>query len=243
MNYTEKSVSIVIPCKNENGNIESAITEIPEFGCKQEVIFVDGHSVDGTQEEIERVIETYPERDIRFYVQKGHGKGDAVRLGFQEASSEILMILDADLTVHPHDLKKFYKALVTGKGEFINGCRLIYPVEKSAMRLLNMLGNKFFSLAFSWLLNQRIKDTLCGTKVLSKCNYEKIASNRKYFGDFDPFGDFDLLFGASKLNLKIIELPIQYRSRTYGETQIRRFYHGWLLLKMSIFAMAKLKFI
>jgi glycosyltransferase involved in cell wall biosynthesis len=165
-----------------------------------------------------------------------------VRLGYAKAKGDVLMILDADLTVPPEDLPRFYEALVSGKGEFINGVRLVYPMEKEAMRTLNFLGNKFFSMAFSWLLGQSIKDTLCGTKVLWKKDYEKIAANRSYFGDFDPFGDFDLLFGAAKLNLKITEVLVRYKERTYGSTQISRFKHGWLLLKMSMFAAGKMKF-
>ncbi|MEK7117282.1 MAG: glycosyltransferase family 2 protein, partial [Patescibacteria group bacterium] len=169
------------------------------------------------------------------------GKGDAVRLGFNMAKGEILMILDADLTVPPEDLPKFYKAIASGKGEFINGSRLVYPLEKESMRFFNILGNKFFSIMFSWILGQRIKDTLCGTKVLFKSDYEKISLGRKFFGDFDPFGDFDLLFGAAKLNLKIVEIPIHYKARLYGETNISRWRHGWLLLKMTFFAISKFK--
>ena len=235
------STTIVIPCRNEKGNIEAAIQRLPKFGGDQESIFVDGHSTDGTQGEIRRVMDVYPDKDIKMLVQDGTGKGDAVRKGFQQAKGDILMILDADLTVPPEDLPKFYRAIADGKGEFINGCRLVYPMEKQAMRLLNLLGNKFFGLAFSWLLNQRIKDTLCGTKVLFRKDYEKIADSRGYFGEFDPFGDFDLIFGASKLNLKIIEVPIRYRERTYGTTNISRFRHGWLLLKMTAFGFKKLK--
>lgn len=235
------SVSLVIPCRNERGNIAAGISRIPGFGLSQEILFVDGHSTDGTREEIQRVMALHPEKNIRLLVQEGTGKGDAVRLGFKAAGGDILMILDADLTVPPEDLPKFYRALVTGKGEFINGCRLVYPLEKESMRFLNLLGNTFFGMAFSWLLNQHIKDTLCGTKALFRKDYEKIAENRVFFGEFDPFGDFDLLFGAARLHLKILEVPIRYRERTYGETNIRRFRHGWLLLKMTLFAYKKLK--
>jgi hypothetical protein len=235
------STTIVIPCRNERGNIRAAIERLPAFGGEQEVIFVDGHSTDGTPEEIQQVIAENPERKIRFFVQPGKGKGDAVRLGFAEASGDVLMILDADLTMPPEDLPKFYGALARGKGEFINGSRLVYPMESQAMRFLNILGNKFFSVALSWLLNQRLKDTLCGTKVLTKRNYERVAAGRSYFGEFDPFGDFDLLFGAAKLNLKIVEVPIRYRERTYGTTNISRFSHGFLLLRMTLFALRKLK--
>jgi ubiquinone/menaquinone biosynthesis C-methylase UbiE len=237
----EFSTTILIPCKNEKGNIEPAVKRIPPFGQHQEIIFVDGHSTDGTQEEINRIIKAYPHKDIQFMIQDGQGKGDAVRQGFGSANGDILMILDADLTVPPEDLHKFYMALAEDHGEFINGCRLVYPMEKQAMRFLNFFGNKFFSMMFTWILNQRFKDTLCGTKALFKKDYEKIRANRSYFGDFDPFGDFDLIFGAVKQNLKVIEVPIRYRERTYGRTNISRFRHGWLLIKMTVFAYKKIK--
>jgi glycosyltransferase involved in cell wall biosynthesis len=205
---------------------------------------VDGASTDGTVEEIERMQREHPARKIRLIRQPDpKGKYEAVKMGFEAATGDVLMILDADLTVPPEDLPKFFSAYVEGKGEFINGSRLVYPMEKQAMRFLNLLGNKFFGMAFSYLLEQRFTDTLCGTKVMSKANYEKIKAGRAYFGDFDPFGDFDLLFGASKLDLKIIELPIRYRDRVYGTTKIRRFYHGLILLKMCWVAMRKLKFV
>jgi len=204
---------------------------------------VEGHSKDDTYSEIERHIALHPQRCAKLLRQKGTGKGDAVREGFANAAGDILMILDADLTVAPEDLPRFYEALVTGKGEFVNGVRLVYPMEKQAMRFLNLLGNKFFSLAFSWLLGQPIKDTLCGTKVLWKKDYDLIAANRSYFGDFDPFGDFDLLFGAAKIGRKIIDLPIRYRERTYGTTNIRRWQHGLLLLRMVLFSAGRIKFV
>lgn len=239
----EYSVSVVIPCRNERGNIENAVERMPRLGTRTELLFVDGNSSDGTAAEIERVAELYKERrEIRLLHQgDGVGKGDAVRKGFAAARGDILMILDADLTVPPEDLPKFYDALASGKGEFINGTRLVYPMEQQAMRTLNLIGNKFFSVAFSWLLEQRFRDTLCGTKVLFRRDYDKIAANRHYFGDFDPFGDFDLIFGASKLNLKIVEVPVRYRERTYGTTNISRFRHGWLLLRMCLVAFYKLK--
>lgn len=238
-----QSVSVIIPCRNERGNIEGAVARMPQFGRSVEIIFVDGNSTDGTAEEIERVQRAYANRwPIRLLHQgDGVGKGDAVRKGFAAASGDILMILDADLTVPPEDLPRFYTALVTGKGEFINGTRLVYPMEREAMRTLNYLGNKFFSMAFTWLLEQRFRDTLCGTKVLFRRDYERLARNRAYFGDFDPFGDFDLLFGASRLNLRIVEVPVRYRERTYGVTNISRFRHGWLLLRMCGVAFVKLK--
>ncbi|BAN36690.1 putative Glycosyl transferase, family 2; putative Dolichyl-phosphate beta-D-mannosyltransferase [Sulfuricella denitrificans skB26] len=235
------STTVLIPCRNERGNIEDAVRRIPRFCEDMEIIFAEGHSKDGTLEEIQRVIAAYPHLDIKAVVQDGKGKGNAVRQGFERARGDILMILDADLTMPPEALPKFYEAIVSGKGEFINGSRLIYPMEKDAMRFLNYLANHTFSLLFTWLLNQRFTDTLCGTKVLSKKHYLKIAENRKYFGEFDPFGDFDLIFGAAKLNLKVVEIPITYANRKYGETQISRFEHGWLLLKMVIFAFRKLK--
>jgi SAM-dependent methyltransferase len=235
------SATVLIPCRNERGNIESAVRRIPRFCDDLEILFVEGNSQDGTYAEIERVIRDYPALDIKVEEQDGVGKGDAVRKGFAKARGEVLMILDADLTMPPEDLPKFYDAIVSGKGEFINGSRLIYPMEGQAMRFLNFWANRVFALLFTWLLSQRYTDTLCGTKVLKKSSYEKIRANRRYFGDFDPFGDFDLIFGAAKLNLKTIEVPIRYAGREYGETQISRFRHGWLLLKMVIFAFRKLK--
>jgi SAM-dependent methyltransferase len=236
------SVSIIVPARNEKGNIPSAITRTPEFGLSQEFIFVEGHSSDGTYDEILKTQSLFPHKNIKALQQQGKGKGDAVRKGFEAATGDVLMILDADLTTPPEDLQKFYDAVANGKGEFINGCRMVYSMEKEAMRFLNLLGNKFFSLFFSFLLGQRLKDTLCGTKVLFKNDYGKIKANRSYFGDFDPFGDFDLLFGAAKLNLKIVEIIVRYKERQYGSTQISRFKHGFLLLRMSLFAAVKLKF-
>jgi len=237
------SVSIVIPACNEEGNIERIFQRAPSLGSFTELIFVEGHSRDNTYETIERIREHFPEKKCKLMHQPGRGKGDAVRFGFEKAEGDMLMILDADMTVPPEDLERFYMMLVSGRGEFINGVRLVYPMEEQAMRFFNMIGNKFFSLAFSWLLGQPVKDTLCGTKVLWKRDYELLARNRKYFGDFDPFGDFDLLFGAAKLNLKIVELPIRYRSRSYGDTNIDRWRHGWMLIKMVIFAAKRMKFI
>jgi cellulose synthase/poly-beta-1,6-N-acetylglucosamine synthase-like glycosyltransferase len=239
----EYSVSIVVPARNEKGNIENAVLWTPKFGKSMQFVFVEGNSHDGTYEEMQRVKKKYSNMDILVFRQTGKGKGNAVREGFDKAKGDILMILDADLTTPPEDLLKFYNALAQNKGEFINGCRLVYPREKQAMRFLNLLGNKFFSWFFSYLLGQRLKDTLCGTKVLFRTDYLKIKESRKYFGDFDPFGDFDLLFGAAKLNLKISEILVRYKERQYGSTQISRFRHGWLLIKMSIFAASKIKFI
>ncbi len=237
------SVSIIIPARNEKGNIEQAVLSTPEMGKGTEIIFVEGHSKDGTLDEIKRVVKAHlKKRDVKYTVQTGIGKGDAVREGFRMATGDILMILDGDLTVAPEDLPKFFEVIASNRGEFINGSRLVYPMEKEAMRLLNLFGNKFFSLMFTWLLGQRFKDTLCGTKAIFRTDYERIARNRTYFGDFDPFGDFDLIFGAAKLNLKIMEIPIRYKERTYGTTNISRFSHGLLLLQMCLFAMNKLKF-
>ncbi|MBE0603360.1 MAG: glycosyltransferase [Deltaproteobacteria bacterium] len=238
------SCSVVVPARNEKENIEDAVRRIPPMGSRTEIVFVEGNSGDGTAEEIERAIAAHPERDLKLLRQgDGIGKGDAVRKGFAASTGDVLMILDADLTVPPEELPKFFKAVCSGRGEFVHGSRLIYPMEKEAMRFLNALGNKFFSIAFTWLLDQRFTDTLCGTKVLLRADYGRIAAGRGYFGDFDPFGDFDLIFGAAKLDMKILEIPVRYRERTYGTTQISRFRHGWLLLRMCLFALRRIKFV
>ncbi len=235
--------SVVIPARNEAGNIEAAVQRMPEMGKGTEIIFVEGGSKDETWEAIQTVKTRHPERTIKAIRQTSLGKGNAVREGFALAGGELFFILDADLTVSPEQLPKFYEVAQQRTAELVNGVRLVYPMEKQAMRLLNMVGNKCFSLVFSWLLGQRIKDTLCGTKVFFRDDYEAISANRAYFGEFDPFGDFDLLFGAAKLNLKIVDLPIRYQARTYGETNIQRWRHAWLLLKMVAVGARRLKFI
>jgi SAM-dependent methyltransferase len=240
---TEPVVSVVVPARNEAGNVPAVFERLPEMGGGTELIFVEGHSSDGTYEAIMREMEKRQRPRTKLFRQTGRGKGDAVRLGFARATGGVLMILDADLTVPPEDLPRFYEAWRSGQGEFINGVRLVYPMQQKAMRFFNLAGNKFFSLAFTWLLGQSIKDTLCGTKILSKADYERIAANRAYFGEIDPFGDFDLIFGAARLNLKIVDLPVRYRERTYGETNIRRWSHGALLLKMVLLAMRRIKFL
>jgi hypothetical protein len=237
------SVSVIVPARNEAGHIEEILARVPAMGSRTEILFVEGNSTDDTLEVITREVTARDDPDIRFYQQPGIGKGDAVRHGYQHATGDVLMILDADMTVAPEDLPRFFEALANGSGEFINGVRLVYPMEDEAMRFLNYLGNKFFGLTFSWLLQQPVKDTLCGTKVLTRTSYDSIAANRSYFGDFDPFGDFDLLFGAAKSNLKIVDIPIRYRQRRYGSTNIDRWRHGVLLLEMAAFAARKLRFI
>jgi SAM-dependent methyltransferase len=236
-----RSATVVIPARNERGNIEQAILRMPRFCDDIEIIFIEGDSRDGTLEEMNRVKAQHTDWDIKVMVQRGKGKADAVFTAFDAARGDVLMILDADLTMPPEQLPKFWNAVRSARGEFVNGSRLIYPMDDTAMRFLNLIANRSFSILFSWLLNQRYTDTLCGTKVLRRTDYERLKQSRSYFGDFDPFGDFDLIFGASKLNLKTIEVPIRYAARTYGETQISRFRHGMLLLRMVIFAFFKIK--
>ncbi len=236
-------VSVVIAARNEEGHITELIERIPKMGSGTEIIFVEGNSTDLTYDAIQKVIADRPLLNCKLIKQSGEGKGDAVRAGFNIASGDVLMILDADITVPPEDLPRFLALLENGSAEFVNGVRLVYPMELGAMRFANLVGNYFFSWAFSWLLGQPIRDTLCGTKVLWRRDYLRIAANRKYFGDFDPFGDFDLLFGAARLNLKILEVPIRYRARRYGETNISRWRHGVLLLRMVWFAAKRIKFV
>jgi ubiquinone/menaquinone biosynthesis C-methylase UbiE len=239
----DPSISVVIPCRNESGHIEPLASRLPDLGPEMEVIWVEGNSTDDTAEMIKEVIARHPEKKWRFLQQPGRGKGDAVRYAFSHTRGDILMILDADITVPPEDLPKFVNLLTNGKAEFVNGCRLVYPMDEKSMRFLNLLGNRFFAALFSFLLGQKVRDTLCGTKALWHDDYRRISENRSYFGDFDPFGDFDLLFGASRLNLKIVDLPIRYGERTYGTTNISRFSDGALLLRMCAYAAKKLKFI
>jgi SAM-dependent methyltransferase len=238
---SEHGVSVIVPCRNEAGTIAEIVERVPQMGRGTELVFVEGGSTDGTRAEIERQVELRPERRIALLDQPGKGKADAVRVGFEHASEDVLMILDADLTVAPEDLPKFYEALAGGRAELVNGSRLVYDLEPGAMRFLNILGNRVFSLVFSFLIGQYVKDTLCGTKVLLRRDYEAIAAGRAYFGDFDPFGDFDLLLGGARLGMKITDLPVRYGARKYGTTNISRFRHGWLLVRMTAIAFRKFK--
>jgi len=240
---SDPTVSVICPCRDESGNIEHVVRRLPAIGSRTELVFVEGHSSDDTLEQCRRIAAAMPERDIKVFVQDGKGKADAVRLGFSKATGDILMILDADLSVEPETLPQFYSALVHGKGELINGSRLVYAMDPEAMRFLNLLGNKCFALLVSWLLGQAVKDTLCGTKVMWRVDYARVVSGMSYFGDFDPYGDYDLLFGAAKLNLKIIEVPVRYRRRIYGKTNISRFSDGWRLARMCWIAARRMVFV
>ncbi|MEC7276635.1 MAG: glycosyltransferase family 2 protein [Bdellovibrionota bacterium] len=240
----KKSLSILVPARNEKGNIENAVKRIPEMGVDIEVIYVEGNSSDNTWEEIQRVAqdEQYTKRfKIKTLQQPGKGKYDAVRTGFAVAENDILIILDADLTMPPELLPQFMNAYYSGKGDFINGSRLVYPMEGEAMRFLNLLGNKFFAKALSILLDFKLSDSLCGTKILSRRDWLRLVEWRKNFGDYDPFGDFDLLFAAAELKMGIINVPIRYLDREYGSPQISRFRDGAILLKMTLIALFKIK--
>jgi len=237
------TVSVVIPCRNESGHIPELVARLPELPVGSEYLFVEGNSTDDTEAVLRQAVADNPHRPLRLLKQPGRGKGDAVRLGFAEARGEVVLILDSDMGVAPEEIPKFVRVLTTGKGEMVNGSRMVYPMEGRAMRFLNLLANKAFAFLFSWLLGQQVRDTLCGTKALYRSDYARIAANRSFFGDFDPFGDFDLLFGAARLNLRIVDLAVRYHERRYGETNISRFRHGLLLFRMSAFAARKLKFL
>jgi glycosyltransferase involved in cell wall biosynthesis len=242
VNRSRLTVSVIIPCKNEKGNIEDAVKRIPELGHRTELIFCDDMSSDGTADEIRRMQQLYPDRLIRLVKGPGICKSTNVWTGFEAASGEILAILDADLTVMPEELPYFVDAICCGYAEFINGSRLVYPVPKTAMKAANMLGNKFFSLVFSYLLGQRIKDTLCGTKVLWRADWDRIRPMIGTWGTMDRWGDYELLFGAAKLNLRILDQPVHYQERIYGATKMTKvFENGIIMLKMCMHGFLKLR--
>ncbi len=240
---SEISCSVIVPTMNEAGNITSALRRIPVLGKKTEVIFVEGNSKDDTWEVLKRECGGYVgPHEVSYFRQKGKGKWDAVSTGFAKARGDVLVIQDGDLTAPPEDLPKFFDAVSSGEVEFANGSRLVYPMEDDAMQFLNFIGNKFFALALSFVLGQPIKDSLCGTKMLRRENYKLLLKRIKPFGEFDPFGDFNLLYGSALLDLKIRDIPVRYRERTYGSTNISRFRHGIMLLKMTMFGLRHLRF-
>jgi SAM-dependent methyltransferase len=236
------SCSVIVPARNESGNIRPALDRIPVMGSGTEVIFVEGNSKDDTWETIEREVAAYAgPLKVRAMKQPGRGKWDAVFTGFSVATGDVLVIQDADLTAPPEDLPKFFAAIESGSAEFANGSRLVYPMESRAMRFLNLIGNKFFATALSFVLAQPVKDSLCGTKMLLRSDYERVLRRIAPFGDFDPFGDFNLLYGSALLGLRIRDVPVRYKDRAYGETNISRFRHGWILLKMTWFGIRHLR--
>ena len=239
-------VSIIVAARNEAGNIQSLIERLPSLSPAQELIFVEGASDDSTWETIQTAVNQNQDKTkliISAYKQAGKGKGDAVRLGFSKAKGDVFIILDADLSVPPEELPRFIENLTNDNCEFANGSRLVYPMEDKAMQFLNLIGNRLFGIIFSFLIGQSVRDTLCGTKAMWADDYRRLAAQREYFGDFDPFGDFDLLFGASRLGLRIRDIPVHYKERIYGSTNISRFRHGLLLIKMTTFAAKRLKFV
>ena len=236
------AVSVVIPCKNEKGNVEDAVRRIPPLAGRTEIIFCDDQSTDGTAEEVRRVQSCYLEKDIRLEHGPGVCKSRNVWTGFDAAKGDVLLILDADLTTIPEELPYFIDVIISGQAEFVNGSRLVYPVSQGAMNGANMLGNKFFSVAFTYLLGQRVKDTLCGTKVLWRSDWERIRPMLGSWGIEDRWGDYELLFGAAKLNLKILDLPVHYQERIYGSTKMTKvFRNGLVMLRMCWHGFLKLK--
>lgn len=240
-NYKNLTSSVVITCRDEKENIEPLVERIPQLGKNTEIIFVEGHSKDRTREEIQRIIEKYPQKTIRLLVQDGIGQKDAYRKGFDQAKGDFILWLEADLTTPPEELSKFWDAYITGRCEFANGTRLVYKMAKGVMPLLNFLGNRFFGNLITWLLERRFTDTLCGLKAISRRNYLRIRKQLDFFGDFDPFGDFELIFGAVKNNLKVVDIPVKYNPRKYGQTKTKPLKHGCLLLKASWAAFKKFK--
>ncbi len=229
-----KTASIVLTTRDEHANIEPMVQSIPEVGAHTEILFVEGHSTDGTREEIERVICAYPERNIRLLVQDGIGQGDAIRKGFDQATGDVIILLEADRTSPPEDVLKVFEVVASGRAEYVNGSRFVYPRQPGSMPVLNVIGNALFAVWFTWFLGQRTSDVLCGIKAIDRVQFRRLLRNWGFLGLHDPFGDFELAFGAARLGLKISEVPTRYACRQYGVPKTRPLRHGWMLLRMVL---------
>jgi hypothetical protein len=229
-----QSVTICLTVRNERGNIEPIVKKLPLLCDRQEILFVEGHSTDGTREEIERVIATNPEKNIRVIGQPGKGQGDAIRVGFKEAQGEVIILYEGDGTSDPRDLYYVWEAMQSKRFEFIEGSRLVYPFHTKAMPWTNKIGNMIFAKWFSFFLGQRVTDVLSGIKAILKKDYELLYTQWGFLGVPDPFGDFELLYGAARMGLKFGEIPIHYYPRPYGTPKTRVLFHGLRLLAMAI---------
>lgn len=220
------SCSVVVPCHNEEGNIADCIARIPNFGAWREIIVVDDGSTDRTKDMVKKIMRG--RSDIRLIsYEKNCGKGYAVNIGWQEAKGDVFMMLDCDSTTPPEELALFHEAMEYG-AEFVNGTRVIYPREKNSIPFFNRLGVTFFAHLISWITQKRISDTFCGTKVFLK----------KYWNCFQIkeflWGDWDLFFTAARYRMKMLELPVHYKTRKHGVTKMRPVKHGIILLLKSV---------
>tara|TARA_B110000977_G_scaffold125183_1_gene160299 strand:+ start:1495 stop:2904 length:1410 start_codon:yes stop_codon:yes gene_type:complete len=215
-----KKISFIIPCKNEGGNIKFFYEKIINSTINAEFLFGNDNSSDNTLDEIKKLQQAIPNKEIKIYDGPGVCKSENVYKGINLASGEIILIYDADLTVSFDDLVNSINLLLKTDADFINCTRMIMPQQKNAMKFLNFYGNLFFAFLFSILFKQKITDTLCGTKIFFKKDWEQIKKYNNTWGAKDLWGDFDLLLGAYKNNLKIVENPISYTDRKEDETKM-----------------------
>ncbi len=225
------SKSIIIPAKNEEKNLKPLLNQIPELEEDHEIILAIGDSEDKTYEVAKEIKEArcWP-FEVKVIKQTGKGKANAVWEAVEEASKEVIIILDADISVNPETIVQFNSVIDTGKASFVNGTRLIYGMESGAMRIVNNLGNRIFQYIVSIIIGQKITDSLCGTKVFFRKDFNKIKLWKELVQMKDPFGDFDMIFTAGYFGLKILEIPVRYQARVYGVTQIKRFRDGYKLI-------------
>ncbi len=232
----QPSLSVIVPAKNEAGNIDRLFEQLPDMGdVSTELVLVEGGSSDGTWERIQATVNDYrgPYK-IQTLRQSRAGKANAVYEAVAAAKHQLILILDADLTVPPADVPRFYQAYQQSRGDLVNGDRMSLPMEPGAMRFLNRLGNRFFSKWLTHMIRARMPDTLCGTKLLPKQDFERVLRWCDDFDLQDPFGDFSLLMAAGDLGLGITNVEIKYRARVHGITQIHRFRDGLKLMRMCL---------
>jgi glycosyltransferase involved in cell wall biosynthesis len=224
---------VLVPCRNEKGNILKLHLELSTLKNVDEIIFVEGGSHDKTYEEIESLLKRCPNSRIRLIKQMGHGKFNAVLSGYHASNADFFVIWDGDNTIPCSDQQKMIDLFLERSQEpvFVTANRITVHREDNAFRFINLIGNFLFSFLVLLVFRVKIPDVLSGTKIFHRnLLHEDITCNRAL--EADPFGDLYLLSRASKVGCEILSIPCKYKERTYGISNIGRWSGGLAMLKL-----------